>query len=334
MNTTMPPIAQGNTLADRLERPPAGFPAVLRCALQLADAFRRDHDNGTVHGVLDPAQVLYASAGAVILEDAQNYLTPYAAPEVLEEQTPDARSDVFVFGCLVYHLLAGRLPFPGETPEAIREAILSTPPAPIDAPPEAAGLVHLLAQCLEKNPELRWQRMQKVYMELKLISVAARRVDPAVAAGRTAAESRMRDEVARVERALTARVGACDQSVVELQHGSAETNRKLQGALDAQDSLRRAVATLEQSVAAMRELTQRLETGLEESGRTTAAVEESFSSQLAAVEETAGVQSQAIESLHTTMAQTDDLLERVVESLDALQSFMLDRNGETPATLN
>jgi serine/threonine protein kinase len=44
-----------------------------------------------------------------------------SAPEVLREQPPDARSDIFSFGAVLYGLLTGLRAFEGDNPDALRQ---------------------------------------------------------------------------------------------------------------------------------------------------------------------------------------------------------------------
>ena len=48
----------------------------------------------------------------------------YMAPEQLQGREPDARSDLFAFGCVVYEMLTGRRPFEGDTPATVIGSIL------------------------------------------------------------------------------------------------------------------------------------------------------------------------------------------------------------------
>lgn len=330
---------QGATLASRLAQAPLPVEQALRHAVQLAEALRSVHDAGQICGVLDSGRILLSSSHALI-EPAGADFTPYAAPELFAGAQPDPRTDIFAFGAIVYHLLTGRQPFAGNTPAEIAQAAREQSPSPLgmvndgsaavaaDAYP---GLERIVMRCLEKNPDQRWQRMQAICMELKLLKIAARRTDPGVNARRDRAEEELRAQVARVEHAFAARVGACDQSVTELQRAAAETRDHLKLSAAAQASMLQSMQSLEQSLAAVREMAARLEAGLAESSRTTACVEEALSGQLAAIEEQIGSHAHSIDALHTGMAQTDDLLERVVESFDSLQSFVLEHADEKPS---
>ncbi len=98
--------------------------------------------------------------------------TPYyMSPEQIEGRTVDPRTDVFAFGITLFELFTGRRPFEGNTPETVRAAILN-----LEAPKVSevqAGLPNsldaVIAHCLDKEPEKRWQNMHDILLALKEI---------------------------------------------------------------------------------------------------------------------------------------------------------------------
>jgi Tol biopolymer transport system component len=96
----------------------------------------------------------------------------YMAPEQLEGREADARSDVFAFGAIVYEMVTGKRAFDGTSPASIVAAILDHHP-PVMSSVEAltpAPLDHLVARCLSKVPEARWQTATDVMYQLKWIA--------------------------------------------------------------------------------------------------------------------------------------------------------------------
>ena len=91
----------------------------------------------------------------------------YMAPEQLDGEPGDHRSDIFAFGCVLYEMLAGRKPFEGQTAVTVIAAIMSIDPAPIGALSAHPQLDHLMRRCLEKDRERRWQSIGDVAGELR-----------------------------------------------------------------------------------------------------------------------------------------------------------------------
>ncbi len=105
----------------------------------------------------------------------------YMAPEQIEGKEADARSDIFALGAVLYEMVAGKRPFSGKSQISVASSILESDPAPISAlkPNTPAGFEHVVAICLQKNPEERYQSAQDIKLELQWI--AAERPAPAVA---------------------------------------------------------------------------------------------------------------------------------------------------------
>ncbi|HUR80079.1 MAG TPA: protein kinase [Thermoanaerobaculia bacterium] len=189
---------EGETLADRIARGPLPMKDALRYAIEIAGALERAHREGIVHRDLKPANVMLTRGGAKLLDfglaksssieaampfDAtqQKPLTSegtiigtfqYMAPEQLEGQQVDHRTDLFAFGALLYEMITGRRAFVGKTKTSLIAAIVGGTPRPISetqpvTPPE---LEHVVQRCLEKEPDARWQSAHDVRLELEWIA--------------------------------------------------------------------------------------------------------------------------------------------------------------------
>jgi Tol biopolymer transport system component len=190
---------EGETLAARLTRGPLPVEHALRVAIEVAGALDRAHRQGIVHRDLKPGNIMLTKSGAKLLDfGLAKTTTPvaiaaasipthelpltakgaiigtfqYMAPEQLEGQPADARTDIFAFGAVLYEMLTGRRAFEGKSPASLISAIMSSDPPPVSSiqtltPP---ALDHVIRRCLAKDPDERWQSAHDVMAELRWIS--------------------------------------------------------------------------------------------------------------------------------------------------------------------
>ncbi len=135
-------LVEAPTLAEILAHEGALRPrlAAMICA-QVADALSAAHRAGILHGDLRPANVFVREGldGAPNVKVADFGLAPvsgagrYQAPEVLAGAEPDARSDVYSLGVVLYEVLVGRPPF--EIDGGPAHASAETQPVPVPVRP-------------------------------------------------------------------------------------------------------------------------------------------------------------------------------------------------------
>jgi eukaryotic-like serine/threonine-protein kinase len=96
----------------------------------------------------------------------------YMSPEQIEGKEADARSDIFAFGAVLYEMAAGKRPFHGKSQISLASAILESDPEPLsNAKPETSrAFEHVVATCLHKNPEDRYQTVHDIKLELQWIA--------------------------------------------------------------------------------------------------------------------------------------------------------------------
>jgi Tol biopolymer transport system component len=104
----------------------------------------------------------------------------YMSPEQLEAREADARSDIFAFGTVLYEMVTGRKAFTGASQASLIGAILRDQhPAMTSLQPLApSSLDRIVATCLQKDPEERWQSASDVARELKWVIDDARFAKP------------------------------------------------------------------------------------------------------------------------------------------------------------
>jgi len=180
----------GRTLRAELEAGPVPLDRVLDVAAQLAHALSAAHAAGIVHRDLKPENVMCSDTGVVKILDfgvarsladtglAAHRLTDagvlvgtpaYMSPEQLEGHDADARSDLFAFGVLIYELATGVHPFDGASPASTIARILGVEPTPASQIRRQvpAELDRVIARCLQKRPEGRYQSTSDLALDLE-----------------------------------------------------------------------------------------------------------------------------------------------------------------------
>jgi hypothetical protein len=215
-------LIEGDTLEARLARGPLAPPEALRLGAQIADALDRAHRAGVVHRDLKPGNVMLTRSGAKLMDfglaratglgsgppPGSSFVTvphsptmgraltaegtilgtfQYMAPEQLEGNEADARSDIWALGCVLYEMFTGRRAFEGRSQASLIAAILEREPAPVGERPSDAGvpagstartapphgIERLIRNCLAKDPEERIQTAHDVKLQLQGIAETA-----------------------------------------------------------------------------------------------------------------------------------------------------------------
>ena len=80
----------------------------------------------------------------------------YMSPEQIRGQPLDERADIYSFGCVVYELLSGKLPFTGVSTADLLNKHLRFPPPPIQAAnrTSAIRLLTLIKRMMAKSPRI------------------------------------------------------------------------------------------------------------------------------------------------------------------------------------
>lgn len=197
----------GSDLAHLLEQPGALEPERALAILEpIAGALDAAHEQGLVHRDVKPANVLLdrrssyltdfglvrsVSSATALTQHGQFVGTlDYMAPEQIEGGALDARADVYAFGCVLYHALAGSAPFEKDSPVSLIYAHMhEAPPSLLRRRPDLPGsLAAVLERALAKRREERYAGCEELIAEARAaIAGAAGAAASAPSPGRTAA---------------------------------------------------------------------------------------------------------------------------------------------------
>jgi len=180
---------------------------VLELAIELAEGLAAAHEQGVVHRDLKPGNLRLTASGhlkildfglaALVAPSGDSVLTttaadagtisgtlPYMAPEQLQGGRPDARTDIYAAGVVLYEMLSGRRPFSNTTPAAIMGDILYREPPPLRTarPDVSADLASIIARCLEKDPGRRYPSARTLLSDLRQCATGAAIPPPAAPA--------------------------------------------------------------------------------------------------------------------------------------------------------
>ncbi len=188
---------EGQTLCDRLRFghfDEMGFYALI---MQICAGLGHAHEHRVVHGNLKSSNLILDESGRIKITDfglerrvdyiggnhpePQTWQIRYLAPEQLRGATPKSTTDIFTLGIIFYEMLAGQLPFGGETAASVINNIRYERP---DFELLRQGGVHgdtilLLSKMMAKNPEDRFANANEVLLSADAIAVFERSFKPA-----------------------------------------------------------------------------------------------------------------------------------------------------------
>jgi len=165
-------------------------------ACQICEGLAEAHRLGIVHRDLKPQNVMIDEDGqAKIMDfglarlskdddraprDGAEGTPAYVSPEQIKGQPPDARSDLYSLGVLLYEMLTGTLPFKADSArELLHKHETEVPRDPCELNTGiSAGLSQVVMKCLEKAPAARFQSAAEIREALDCLPTPAPRGQP------------------------------------------------------------------------------------------------------------------------------------------------------------
>jgi len=160
------------------------LPRVLRIMEQACSALQFAHERNVVHRDIKPANLMLTGDDTVKVTDfgtakilqfgtvqqtAHVMGTPsYMSPEQVKGRAVDGRSDIFSLGVMLYEMVTGEKPFPGQNITTVIYKIVNEEPVPpkqVD-PSIHPGISAVVMRALAKDPDTRYQSCREMLEDL------------------------------------------------------------------------------------------------------------------------------------------------------------------------
>ena len=161
------------------------LPRVLRIMEQACSALQFAHERSVVHRDIKPANIMLTGDDTVKVTDfgtakilqfgtvqqtAHVMGTPsYMSPEQVKGRAVDGRSDIFSLGVMLYEMVTGEKPFPGQNITTVIYKIVNEEPLPpkqVD-PTVHPGISAVVMRALAKDPDTRYQSCREMLEDLR-----------------------------------------------------------------------------------------------------------------------------------------------------------------------
>ena len=179
-------LVEGRSLQSHLDAGQAfTLSRVLRIMEQACAALQFAHERNIVHRDIKPANIMLTADDTVKITDfgtakilqfgtmqqtAHVMGTPsYMSPEQVKGRAVDGRSDIFSLGVMLYEMVTGEKPFPGQNITTVIYKIVNEEPVPprnID-PSIHPGMSAVVMKALAKEPEARYQTCREMLEDLR-----------------------------------------------------------------------------------------------------------------------------------------------------------------------
>ncbi len=199
----------GENLKQLIQRGPVPVSTAVELAIQISQGLAFAHQQGLVHRDVKPQNVLLNGDGQAKVTDfgiarsldVQHGMTQtgtvlgtsdYIAPEQAQGQRVDEHTDVYSLGVVLYELLTGEVPFPGENFVAVAMRHINEPPPSIrerrpDVPPRLEAAVQ---RAMAKEARHRFPTMADFRRELEACLAEAQGATQVIAPARQPARRR------------------------------------------------------------------------------------------------------------------------------------------------
>jgi non-specific serine/threonine protein kinase len=181
---------EGETLESKIKGGPLPAAEVIRYTTEIAAGLAHAHSAGIVHRDVKPSNVLVTEKGRIRLLDfgiakirdvamtlpgATLGTAAYMSPEQARGEAVDHRTDIWSLGVVLFEMVTGRRPFPGDYEQAVLYAILNEEPWKFHPVADnlPVGLEDIIDTCLMKHPDYRYPHVQDLQIALARLSASS-----------------------------------------------------------------------------------------------------------------------------------------------------------------
>lgn len=187
-------LLAGEALDARLAKAALSPADAVGIALQMLSALAAMHERGLVHRDIKPSNVFLTPHGVKLLDfglarpisdttlliddlSGRQITKPgmmvgtprYMAPEQLHGLNADQRTDIYAVGTVLFEMLAGKPPFPGENIFDLAQAILNDHPPALQGSPAVIAIDRVIRRALAKDPAARFPVAASMSEELRAV---------------------------------------------------------------------------------------------------------------------------------------------------------------------
>ena len=186
-------LISGECMREYVQRSaPVSADTAVRMIRKIADGLAHCHDHGIIHRDIKPENIFITPDGEPVILDFGLALTKsayrvtyanlsgaagtpdYMAPEQIEGQRGDQRTDVYAVGTMLFELLAGHVPFEGENQMVVMSLHLQGTVPRLDQMGKGISpqLAAVAARAMQRNPDLRTPDMHALIYDLEHLEAA------------------------------------------------------------------------------------------------------------------------------------------------------------------
>jgi len=180
---------EGKTLDAKIKEGPFKLEDAVRIASEIASALEAAHKKDIVHRDIKSQNVMLTEDGAAkvldfgLAQTAQSTkltrmgstlgTVAYMSPEQARGEEVDSRTDLWSLGAVIYEMIVGKSPFPGDYEQAVVYEILNQDPEPLTAVRTGVpmGLEWIVSKCLAKKADARYQTATDLIVDLENVDL-------------------------------------------------------------------------------------------------------------------------------------------------------------------